>query len=266
MFLTQFAHDVFNNIHIAWTFILLIVRFTGFFTVVPGLGEGVRGIMLRMPAVMVLAFTSLRPDTYAAMPLDFLSMFFQMLCEYLFGMLIGIIPLFLLAGVQMAAQLASTSMGLGASQLIDPTTGGNVSDLARLCGDLTIIFFLMIGGDHVAIYAVSGVAGDTLVGSFVPSSFTAEFLINRSAHIFYVGALLASPVIVALLLTQFVMGLVTKAVPTVNIFIISFPLTIGIGLTLSVLALPDMMVFVRKEITGLESAFVLLLRDTVSVR
>ena len=41
--------------------------------------------------------------------------------------------------------------------------------------------------------------------------------------------MLSAPVMVALLLTQFVMGLISQAVPTVNIFIVSFPLTIGIG-------------------------------------
>ena len=69
----------------------------------------------------------------------------------------------------------------------------------------------------------------------------------------------ASPVIVALLLTNFVMGLITKAVPQVNIFIVSFPLTIGIGLVLSALSLPEIMVLFDREIAGIESTIAVLL-------
>ena len=70
------------------------------------------------------------------------------------------------------------------------------------------------------------------------------------------------PVIVALLLTQFVMGLISRTVPTVNIFIVSFPLTISIGLVVTVLAMPDIMVFIRREFAGLEGTLLALLEDT----
>jgi flagellar biosynthesis protein FliR len=54
-------------------------------------------------------------------------------------------------------------------------------------------------------------------------------------------------VVVALLLTNFVLGIISKAVPTVNVFIISFPLTIGVGLTISIIALPEVAVFLERE-------------------
>jgi flagellar biosynthetic protein FliR len=59
--------------------------------------------------------------------------------------------------------------------------------------------------------------------------------------------LIAAPVIVALLLTNFVMGIISKAIPTVNIFIISFPLTIGVGFAISILAIPEMAHMLERE-------------------
>lgn len=221
--------------------------------------------MVRMPAVLVLAFTAMRSGNYAEVPANGGLLVMQASCEFLFGMVIGLVPLLIIAGVQTAAQLASTSMGFGAGALMDPSTGAPVSDLGRICGDLSIIMFLMIGGDHVTIHALSGLAGDVQIGSFLPGEISANLLIERTGHIFYVGMMVAAPVIVALLLTQFVMGLITRAVPTVNIFIISFPLTIGIGLVLTVLALPDIMVFVRREITGIEETLLVFLQDTRSL-
>jgi flagellar biosynthesis protein FliR len=78
------------------------------------------------------------------------------------------------------------------------------------------------------------------------------------------AVMLSAPVIVALLLTQFVMGLISKAVPTVNIFIISFPLTIGIGLLLTIAALPEMMVYMEKHFFKIDKLVVSVSESTES--
>jgi flagellar biosynthetic protein FliR len=48
------------------------------------------------------------------------------------------------------------------------------------------------------------------------------------------------------------MGVISKAVPTVNIFIVSFPITVSIGLILSIVALPEMSVYLTKQFLDLE--------------
>ncbi|MCO6430363.1 MAG: flagellar biosynthetic protein FliR [Deltaproteobacteria bacterium] len=249
-FVEQFA----DNLHIVWTFLLLVMRYSGFMFVIPGIGEGIRGLTVRYPAILVFAFASMRPSAYAEIPPDGVVLAAMMACEFLFGMVLGAIPLFIVAGVQMAGQLASTSMGLGAGQLFDPSIGGMQSDLGRLLGDLTIVFFLLLGGHHVVVMAASGLGGQIIAGSFIPTEFTAELLINRTSQIFRMAVMISAPVIVALLLTQFVMGLISKAVPSVNIFIVSFPLTIAIGLLLTIVSLPEVITFVRREFTGIETS------------
>ena len=84
-------------------------------------------------------------------------------------------------------------------------------------------------------------------------------LIDQSARIFYIGCLISAPVIVALLLTNFVMGIMSKAIPTINIFVISFPLTIGVGLALTILALPEVGVFLQREFVRLNNLFAAVL-------
>ncbi|MBN8550646.1 MAG: flagellar biosynthetic protein FliR, partial [Deltaproteobacteria bacterium] len=117
----------------------------------------------------------------------------------------------------------------------------------------------------VVLHAVSGLSGTIIPGSFVISDFSIDLLIDRTAHIFKFAVILSAPVIVALMLTNFVMGLVTKAVPTVNIFIVSFPLTIGIGLILMGLALPDMAHEVERQIAGIEIQVNEAVQDTQRV-
>jgi flagellar biosynthesis protein FliR len=59
------------------------------------------------------------------------------------------------------------------------------------------------------------------------------------------------------------MGLISRAVPTVNIFIVSFPLTIGIGLILSLIALPEMIVLVTQHFDAVELSIERVLADAL---
>jgi len=248
-----FANYVFDNLHLIWTFLLLVVRFTGMFLVIPGIGGGEKGLKVRIAATLALALASLHHDTAAELPPDWFDLIACMVVEFVLGMAVGLVPAMVIAGVQTGAQLATTTMGLGASQLIDPTSGTSVSSLARIFGDLAVLVFLLTGGHYFVIYALSGLGTEMVPGSFKVTELTVDLLVQQSANIFTVGVMISAPVIVALLLTQFVMGLISKAVPTVNIFIVSFPLTIGIGLILSVLVLPDMIRFLGREYVETEN-------------
>lgn len=263
-FLELPAHFL-NNLDIVWTFMLLSTRYTGFMLMVPGIGMGQRGMTVRVAAIVIFSFVSLSSSAPAQLPANMVLLGVQIASELMFGVLIGTIPLFLTTGVQMAAQLASTSMGLGASQLIDPSSGITVSDLSRIYGDIVIVMFLFLGGHHVAIYAVSGLGGKIVPGTFLIGEQSIGLLLGQFGDIFRIGVMISAPVIVALLLTQFVMGLIARAVPTVNVFIVSFPLTIGIGLMLSLLALPEVLTFVARELATLEPAILAVSKDTTLI-
>jgi len=254
-----------ENVDTIWTFKLLAIRFAGMMLVLPGIGGGEKGMFIRFGAILVLSFASLATSPTATLPPHLLLMIVEGGSEFLLGFGIGLIPVLIIAGVQTGAQLSATTMGLGAAQLVDPNMGVNTNSLARVIGDLGVILFLALGGHYVVIHAVSGLGGQMVPGTFLLGDLSVEMLINRTAQVFTIGAMISAPVIVALLLTQFVMGLITKAVPTVNIFIVSFPLTIGIGLVLSAVSLPDVMLYLQREFTGIENSILILTDDVRQV-
>jgi flagellar biosynthetic protein FliR len=250
-----------ENLDLIWTFMLLFTRYAAFMLLVPGIGAGMKGIPVRKAGILAMTYASVISGQHALLPGNLVEMFLQIVSEALLGGTIGLIPLMAISGVQMGGMLSSVTMGLGASQMIDPTSGGNSTSVARLLGDLLVILFLLVGGHHVLIYAVSGLGGTIVPGTFMIGETSTRLLLERSGDIFRVGVLISAPVIVALLLTQFMLGLMTKAVPSVNIFIVSFPLTIGIGLVLTSLSIPEIFTFFQKEFTGVENAILILVRD-----
>jgi flagellar biosynthesis protein FliR len=251
-----------ERMEVGWTFVLLLTRYSSFLTICPGIGMGVSGVVIRLPAIIVFSFTSLMAGQLAPLPDNIALVVGGIVSEMCFGLTLGLIPALIVAGFQTAGQLSSTSMGMGAGQLFDPTFGTSLSELSKLMGDMVILTFLFLNGHHVVLLAVSGLEGEIVPGSFLISEQSIDLLIDRASDIFRVGMLVASPVVVALLLTQFVMGLISKMVPTVNIFIVSFPLTLGIGLILTFLGMPGFVKFAAKEVTGVENSIFVLTEQT----
>jgi len=250
--LFELPYLIMSRLDIGWTFLLYLTRFTAFLSIVPGLGGGISGLMIRYPAVVAMSAISINPANPTAVPGDMALVLGQLCSEALLGVAVGMVPFFIISGAQVAGGLAAGAMGLTGAQLIDPTTQTSMPDLARIYSDLAIVIFLLLGGHYVAISQLAGLDNGLPAGSFILSASGMNALIDQTARIFRSGCLLAAPVVVALLLTNFVMGVISKAVPTINIFIVSFPLTVGIGLILSILSIHEMAAFLTREFAELE--------------
>jgi len=262
--LLAIAEAALGKMDVMWTFVLLIVRFTALISLLPGIGAGIPGLTIRMPAVIALATASCVASAHATVPGDWMTMIIQVVGETLFGLSLALVPLLMVAGVQLAGNLASTTMGLQPSQLIDPTALVPLPDVSKIFGDLSIMLFLIMGGHHVVIYAAAGLGGEIVPGTFMVGASSIDVIMEQTIIMWRMGATIAAPVVVALLLTNFVMGLISKAVPSVNIFIVSFPLTIGVGLTLSALMIPVLMNIVDRKVRTFESTVYQVSRDATS--
>ena len=188
----------------------------------------------------------------AQLPGDFLQGGVMVGCEYLLGYVMGVIPQMVLGALAVSGQVISASIGLGQATLIDPSLGEQVSVLSKLQSMIGVSVFLLIDGHHVVLRAASQLVGDLGVGLFRPGDAIASILVERFSHAFEVAVLMTGPVLVTILVTQFVLGLLTKFVPQVNVFIVSMPLTIGVGLFLVIKTMPAMTEILVREYSTVE--------------
>lgn len=216
---------------------------------------GLAGLPVRLPALIVMSWSFVLVSPVAPVPPDWFMMVASIGSELALGLLLGIVPLLIVVSIQTGGQLASTSMGLSAGSLFDPNLGVSSTDFARLLGETMIAIFLVIGGHHMVLYGLAGFGGEITPGSFLVTERSMEMLMMRSARVFQAGLLISAPIVVALLLTQFVMGLVSKMVPTLNIFIVSFPLTVAIGLTIALVSVSSISKFMVQEFSTIEAAY-----------
>ena len=138
-------------------------------------------------------------------------------------------------------QVMAYSMGLGFAHMMDPANGVQVPVVSQYWMILAMLAFLLSNG-HLVLLA--GVAQSFEILPVATDGLTRAglwTLIEWSSALFASGLLMALPIIIALLLVNIGMGVVSRASPQLNIFAIGFPITLLVGFVLMWVSLPHVM-------------------------
>ncbi len=131
-------------------------------------------------------------------------------------------------------------MGFGIVSVIDPESGQQLSLIARILQFSALMFFLVLNGHHLLIEALLDSYSWMASNNNLLQGDLMEAGIHLSGRLLYDGLRMSAPVLGALLLTEVGLGLVARMVPQMNIFIVGFPLKIGMGTLMLALAIPSM--------------------------
>lgn len=235
-----------------WVFLLLLARFAGVLLSLPGIGTEQLSDDIRLYAALVLALAFTCTGMTAPEAKNTPELVVMFASEFGYGWLLGAIPSFVLAGVGVAGQVISGSIGLGQANMMDKSLGASVSILSKIQISVATLVFLFMDGHQVILRAAGGEPGTIALAVFRPDANMAQILIERLATSFDLAVVVSAPVLVTTLVTQFILGLITKFVPTVNIFIISLPLSILVGLYVVEFTYPGMVQHLLAEFTKTE--------------
>lgn len=176
------------------------------------------------------------------------------------GLIIGFAARLLLAGVELAGEIAGFQMGLGIITLVDPTDNSQVSLIGQAMGIFASIIFVMLDGHHLFIQALARSYDLIAPGQVALTRMAFDHFMGVAARMFLIGLQVGAPLVVALLAANFAMGLIARSVPQVNVFIVGFPFTIGLGLLFLALVFPFFVQAVARIISDLEEILLIQLR------
>ena len=157
------------------------------------------------------------------------------------GAMMGFVVQLAFNALIFGGQVMAYSMGLGFANMMDPINGVQVPVVSQYWLILAMLAFLLGNGHllllgsvaqsfHILPVAVDGLSRAGLWG-----------VVAWSSRLFAAGLLMALPVIIALLLINIGMGVVSRAAPQLNIFAIGFPITLLMGFILIWVTLPQVM-------------------------
>ncbi|MDP8206994.1 MAG: flagellar biosynthetic protein FliR [Candidatus Electryonea clarkiae] len=220
--------------------LLMLFRISSMLMVFPF--YGLMGFPMVIRAAVAVLLTTILFPIHTTVVLDLepgiISYFGAIVKEIIIGAAIGMVGTFIFIGIQFAGQILGHIMGFSMVNVIDPQSETSVPLLAQLLNYLALIIFLILGGHHFLLLAIDECFLRIPVGGGIFDPLMVEGIARLSADIFIVGVKIGSPVLVAILVTDFALGIMARTVPQMNVWIIGFPLKIGIGLLTLSLTLP----------------------------
>jgi len=141
------------------------------------------------------------------------------------GAMMGYMAQLILAAVEAGGDMINMQMGLSSAMVLDPTTSSQVSLVGRFFGILGIIIFLKIGGAYWLFEAfMRSFDIFPIYSTSVPLAkiVNMDYLISMSSNVLYMGLQIASPVLLATLGQDIILGVISKTAPQVNVFQLSF--------------------------------------------
>ena len=213
-------------------FIFVFVRVGAILISLPFFGSGNVAARLKTGLaflVSLIAYPLIKFDGII-FPTGLFPLSIALASEVFIGLIIGYASRLVFAGVQMAGHLVGFQMGFGIVNVIDPSTSSQVSVTSQFENILAMLIFLSINAHH---WFLKGIVESFTLVPLLGFHFTgavANIMIDIFKNVFIIGIKLGAPVIAALFFTTIALGLVARTVPQINVFIIGFPLQIGIGL------------------------------------
>ncbi|MBI4083682.1 MAG: flagellar biosynthetic protein FliR [Candidatus Lambdaproteobacteria bacterium] len=192
---------------------------------------------------------------------DLAQLTLLVLGELAVGLLIGFAAQVLFEGVQLAGEVVGFQMGLGIAHVFDPTSEEQVPLIAQVQTTFAFLLFTALDGHHMMIRTLAGSYAVVGVGGMQLGQPALEQVVSLVRSLFIIGIQVGAPLTVALLAANLSMGLVARAVPQVNIFVVGFPFTIGLGLLLLALGFPFYLQAVAELIQRLEGMVQATLRS-----
>jgi flagellar biosynthesis protein FliR len=179
------------------------------------------------------------------LPEQLLSYVFSVSKEFLLGLIMGFIVSLIFSAVQMTGSLLDIQIGFGIINILDPQSGQQIPLIGNFKYILAIFLFLMINGHHLLLQAL--LASFKLIPPIhvVYTPHIAQLLVDIMANMFVIALKISMPVLVALILTDVALGILTRTMPQLNIFVVGMPVKIFVGIFILVLALPFYIRFIE---------------------
>jgi flagellar biosynthetic protein FliR len=234
----------------AITFMLVLARAAGLIVGAPFWGSRMVPLPVRIWIALVLAIATYPLVQMVSLPAGMtpLSMALALVGELFLGLALGWVAQLLFAGMRLAGQAIETKSGLGFVQLVDPHERGSAGIFSAFLEVLAGLVFFALNGHHLLIQALSA---SYSVFPLAGDKFTARLLegvITSGGQIFSIGLRVSAPVVVGLLLSDIVFGILSRAIPQMNIFMVAQPLQFALAVILLMLSLPALAWFFARQL------------------
>lgn len=154
------------------------------------------------------------------------------------GVILAIITNIMFDMVSLAGSWIDTHIGLSMISMLDPNSEAQVTITAKIFNYVALAMFFTVDGHHLLLKSL--IESYTLVplGRIIINNDSIMYTIEVIANYFFIGLKIAIPIVLIIILTDICMGLISRAVPQINVMILGMPVKMLVGVVTVALALP----------------------------
>lgn len=225
---------IFNQYEI---FILVMIRTSGIFIFSPFFSsQNIPNIMkIGLSLSVSLLITSAMPATKDLSNEILLFLIFK---ELMIGVIIGFISYIYFTAFYVMGQIIDMKIGFGMANVVDPQNRVQVPLMGNFYYILAFLVMLITNGHHIILLGLFDSYNFLPIGSFKYTGLTMDILVNSLSKTFEIGFKLAAPIVAIIFLTDLVLGIMSKTIPQMNVFVVGMPLKVIIGLAIILVSMP----------------------------
>ena len=231
----------------ALAFVLVMARVGGLFLLAPIFSSKLIPAQAKIVAAvgLSLALTPLatKGRSITDDPLTLASLLVK---EIAIGLAFALAVSVLVAAVQAGAALLDAVVGFSFGAIVDPITGIQSAPIAQLYNLFAVMVLLMSGGDRLMIAGLARSYEVVPLGSVPSAGSLAALATTGLVSILVIGLEIVAPVLIAMVVADAAFGLVARAVPQMNVFVVGLPAKIGLALVVMAASMP----FVARDLQG----------------
>ncbi|MAF98466.1 MAG: flagellar biosynthetic protein FliR [Micavibrio sp.] len=242
-----------------FAFMLIFMRLGTAFMVMPGTGDSFVAPQVRLLFSLSVAFVlypSLMPYIPDPLPNVF-GMFSLIAMEFIIGLFFGGVSRIFMVALDTAGMVISTASGLGNAQVFNPTLATQGSVVGSFLAVMGVTLLFVTNLHHLLIMGIYESYELFPLGSLPESGSMVEFLSRSLAASFAIGVKFAAPYIVVMIMIYTGMGVLSRLMPQIQVFILAVPIQVLISIMLMAMTLSAAMLY---WITNFEQGMIYFLR------
>lgn len=217
---------------------LVFARVGALVMLIPGLGDPVVPPRIRLSFALIFSFV-LAPlvSQGLTVPSTVGAMGAQVIQEVLIGLMIGAILRMTMSALAVAGEVVSIQTTLSFAQTANPAMGQSGAALGSFLGLMGVVLIMTTDLHHLFIGAVFNSYQIFPFGHTPPVNDATTLAVRTFSGSFSLGIQLAAPIIVFSLVFNIATGLVGRVMPQFQIYFVSSPLAVILGLSLFAITL-----------------------------
>lgn len=158
--------------------------------------------------------------------------------ELIIGYCLGFVVYLFFSAYYIAGQIMDMQIGFGMVNVFDPLSNVQVPILGNFMYLITILMLFIVNGHHRIIEALARSFQTIPMGTWIVKTEVLSILINTFVNIFVIGFKIGMPIIVALFITDIILGILARTVPQMNVFVVGMPAKLLAGFLLLSIIIP----------------------------